>query len=93
MAMTRYVTFGISMPVLGISIMPDPSTKRVCPAATATAIAAVPSRTHAIVDPFRCVRSGGGMGTFVALTLVSEERDWCCGCMYNGCTEACSLGV
>eukprot|EP00965_Chrysotila_dentata_P073969 2442646-Pleurochrysis_carterae.AAC.3 len=73
--------------------MPYTSKKRVYPAAHATAITAVASRTHAILDPFRCVRSEGSMGTFVALILVSEEKDWCCGCMYNGCTEAYNLGV
>eukprot|EP00965_Chrysotila_dentata_P060576 2007348-Pleurochrysis_carterae.AAC.1 len=64
--------------------MSVPSRTRVCPTANATAIAAVASRIHAIFNPFRCVRSGGGMCTFVALTLVSEEKDWCCGWMYNG---------
>eukprot|EP00965_Chrysotila_dentata_P124580 4117680-Pleurochrysis_carterae.AAC.1 len=33
------------------------------------------------------------MCIFVALTLVSEEKDMCCGCMYNGGTEACDFGV
>eukprot|EP00965_Chrysotila_dentata_P014726 487296-Pleurochrysis_carterae.AAC.1 len=56
-------------------------------------IAVVASRTHAIVELFRRVRSGGGMCTFVALTLISEEKDLCCGWMYNGGTEACGLGL
>eukprot|EP00965_Chrysotila_dentata_P063793 2113998-Pleurochrysis_carterae.AAC.1 len=57
--------------------MPDPSRTRVCPAVNAIEIAAVASRTHAIVEPFRRVRSRGGMGAFVALTLASEEKGWC----------------
>eukprot|EP00965_Chrysotila_dentata_P038260 1271252-Pleurochrysis_carterae.AAC.1 len=72
--------------------MPDPSRMRICPAANATPIAVVANRIHAIVELFRRVRSGGGMCTFVVLTLVSEEKDMCCGCMYNGGTEACALG-
>eukprot|EP00965_Chrysotila_dentata_P160961 5314951-Pleurochrysis_carterae.AAC.1 len=73
--------------------MPDPSRTRVCPAVNAMTIAAVASRIHAIVELFRRVRSGGGMGAFVALTLVPEEKGWCCGCMYNGGTDVCALGV
>eukprot|EP00965_Chrysotila_dentata_P254087 6211755-Pleurochrysis_carterae.AAC.3 len=81
------------MPILGILAMLDPSRIRVCPAVNAMAIAAVAIRTHAIVEPFLRMRSGGGMGAFVALSLVSEENGWCCGCMYNGGTEVCALGV
>eukprot|EP00965_Chrysotila_dentata_P129937 4295136-Pleurochrysis_carterae.AAC.1 len=72
------------MPVPGIWIVPDPSRTRVCPAANAMLIVAVASRTHAIVELFRRVRSGGGMCVFVAFTLVSEKKDMCCGWMYNG---------
>eukprot|EP00965_Chrysotila_dentata_P022930 760014-Pleurochrysis_carterae.AAC.1 len=45
------------MPFPGIWIMPDPLRTRVCPAANAMLIAAVASRTHAIVEMFRRVRS------------------------------------
>eukprot|EP00965_Chrysotila_dentata_P025650 852006-Pleurochrysis_carterae.AAC.1 len=56
-------------------------------------IAAVASRTHAIVELFRRMHSGGGMCVFVAFTLVSEEKDMCCGWMYNGGTAACDFRV
>eukprot|EP00965_Chrysotila_dentata_P003622 119225-Pleurochrysis_carterae.AAC.3 len=73
--------------------MPDSSNTRDCPAASATMIAEGASRTHAIVELFRCVRFGVGMGACVALTLVSEERSCCRGCWYNGGTAARDVGV
>eukprot|EP00965_Chrysotila_dentata_P031140 1037132-Pleurochrysis_carterae.AAC.1 len=33
------------------------------------------------------------MCVFVALTLVSEVKDVCCGWMYNGGTAVCGFGV
>eukprot|EP00965_Chrysotila_dentata_P156480 5170413-Pleurochrysis_carterae.AAC.1 len=62
------------MPVPDIWIMPDPSRTRVCPAANAIMIAVVASRTHAIVELFRRVRSGGGMTCAVAECTTAVRR-------------------
>eukprot|EP00965_Chrysotila_dentata_P178614 5898946-Pleurochrysis_carterae.AAC.1 len=67
------------MPVPDIWIIPGPSRTFVCPAANTIMIAVVASRTRVVVELFRRVRSGAEMCTIVALTLVSEEKDLCCG--------------
>eukprot|EP00965_Chrysotila_dentata_P147435 4866882-Pleurochrysis_carterae.AAC.4 len=71
--------------------MPDPSSTHDCPVTKITA--KVTSRTHAVVKLFRCVRLGAGMGAFVALTLVSEDKSWCRAFRYNGGTAALDVGA